>query len=89
MTTVDTPSPAEIVKRFLPPLPGRLGDVQAGKLLAGLAEHYQLLPKSALRDVVEDARNWKPYETRDIGEAVAYSSFTDLIDELAALAADV
>ncbi|UVT31810.1 hypothetical protein SEA_KEWPIEDOLL_10 [Gordonia phage Kewpiedoll] len=58
MTTADTPSPAEIVKRFLPPLPGRLGDVQAGKLLAGLSQYYLLLPKSTAREASDGSAVW-------------------------------
>ncbi|AYD83938.1 hypothetical protein SEA_GETALONG_78 [Gordonia phage Getalong] len=38
-----------------------------------------------LRKVIEEARRWTPYDTRDIGQAVLYESFTDLLDELSAL----
>ncbi|USH45576.1 hypothetical protein SEA_PHABULOSO_81 [Gordonia phage Phabuloso] len=38
-----------------------------------------------LREVVEQARTCTPYDTRDIGEAVLYDSFTDFLDELSAL----
>ncbi|QDF18951.1 hypothetical protein SEA_SCENTAE_232 [Gordonia phage SCentae] len=42
---MSAPALTEIVKRFLPPLPGGLGDVQAQKLIDGLSEHYHLLPR--------------------------------------------
>lgn len=40
---------------------------------------------AALRPIIEDARTWNPFETRDIGEAFPADSVRDLLDELSKL----
>lgn len=38
-----------------------------------------------IRELVEEARSWKPYNTRDVGDAYLAESVHDLLDDIAKL----